>query len=621
MRRTVLHPVSLSALALAAAPAWAADPVTLAPVEVTATRLPTTQAAAGVAISVVTQDDIERAGHRTVADALETLPGVTIARTGAPGAATSVFIRGLSGDGVLVLIDGVPVNDPSSTGGGFDFATLEAASVEHIEVLRGAQSTLWGSGAEAGVIAITTKRGTTGVQGSFFVEGGSYGTFRTGGTASGASEIGDFSVSATRTSIDGFSSYKSADPDDDGTSNLTINARAGVNLPGDGRLGMVLRRSESSTDFDDSFGSGVPSSDARELSGALTFDMPVWDDRAVISAQAGYARIERSSDDSGVVQRDYRGERRFARVQADVEANDWNTVTFGAEHERVTGTGNDYTFFGPGMGRHSYSISSAFGLWESRPVDGLTLSGGLRHDEHSEVGGNLSGRVSAAYAATDQITLRGGWGTAFKAPTLFQQSYGTPNPNPDLKPQTSQGWEAGLDFASRDGRFTAGATVFQQWIEDEITYVSSGIWGTPNYVEFYDNVDETSYSGLELTGSARLNSMFVLSGAYTYTEAHDDATDARMVRRARHAADLTLAFDDGGPVRAQVTATYNDGYPDFGGATVDSWIRVDAAASYAINDTVEVYGRVENIFDVDYEYVSGYNTAGRSGYLGLRAKF
>jgi vitamin B12 transporter len=603
MRRTYLRPLTISALVFAA-PAWADEPVALAPVEVTATRLPTTQAAAGVAISVITQDDIERAAYRTVADAIEALPGVSIARSGAPGGTTSVFIRGLSGDGVLVLIDGVPANDPASTGGGFNFATLDASSVERIEILRGAQSTLWGSGAEAGVIAITTKRGTQGVQGSFFVEGGSYDTFRTGGTASGATDYGDFAVTATRTSIGGFSSLKS-DADNDGLSSLAINARGGVKLPGGGRLGMTLRRSMSTADYDP----GNQSVDTTETAAALTFDMPVWDDRADISAQVGYAEVNREFA-STFGPYDYLGERRFARVQATVDANDWNTVTFGAEHERFTGSG---TY----LGQSSSSISSVFGLWETRPIDGLTLSGGLRQDEHSDFGGNLSGRLSAAYDVTKQVTLRGGWGTAFKAPSLSQRTYGNPAPNPDLTPETSQGWEAGIDFASSDGRFAAGATVFQQWIEDEITYFSSG---APDYSDGYANVDETSYSGLELTGSARLTSMFVLSGTYTYTDAHNDTTDTRLIRRPRHAADAALAYDDGGPLRGQVSATYNGGYPDFSGL-VDSWIRVDAAASYAVTDTVEVYGRLENIFDVDYEYVSGYNTAGRSGYLGLRAKF
>lgn len=613
-------PLSLPALALAsaaAAPAMAQSPIVLAPVEVTATRLPTTQAAAGVAISVITEDDIERAGYRNVADALEPLPGVAITRNGAPGAATSVFIRGMSGDGVLVLIDGVPVNDPSSTGGGFDFATLDAAAIERIEVLRGAQSTLWGSGAEAGVIAITTKRGTTGVQGSFFVEGGSYGTFRTGGSASGASETGDFSVALTRTDIDGFSSLK-ADPsgDDDGMSSLAINARAGINLPGDGRLGMTLRRSQSTVDLDNPYAPGTkPTSDNEELSTALTFDMPVWSDRADISAQVGYAQVER---DSEVYDYNYLGERRFARLQATVDANDWNTLTFGAEHERFNGEG-DY-FGAVDLPKSHSSITSFFGLWETRPLAGLTLTGGLRHDEHSDVSGNLSGRISAAYAATDEITLRGNWGTAFKAPSLYQQTYGTPTPNPDLKPQTSQGWEVGVDFASADGRFSAGATVFQQELKDEIDYAADGVWGTPGYEDGYYNIDSSSYSGLELTGGARLNSMFVLSGAYTYTDAHNDVTDTRLIRRPRHTADLTLAFDDGGPLRAQVTATYNDGYPDFSGP-VDSWMRVDASASYAVTDTVETYVRLENLFDVDYEYVHGYNTPGRSGYLGIRAKF
>jgi vitamin B12 transporter len=579
---------------LAAAPALAED-IVVAPVTVEATRLPVTQAEAGVAISVLTAQEIEAAGHRNVADALETLAGVTIVRNGPAGGVTGVFIRGLNGDRVLVLIDGVPVNDASAPGGAFDFATLDTAGIERIEVLRGAQSTLWGSGAEGGVVSIITKRGRGAPTATVFAEYGSYETLRTGGTVSGATESADFAISATKFSSQGFSARK-GDPDLDGSDGLTINAKGGIALPGDGRLGLTLRRAQSHSDFD----FGDQASDAEERSAALSLTLPVWGDVADIAAQVGYAEITRAYT-GGFGPYDYTGERRFARLQLNVDANDWNTLSFGAEQERITA-------YGTYMSQDSDNMTSLFALWETRPVSGLTVSAGLRHDEHSQYGGNRSGRVAAAYAVTDRVTLRGGYGTAFKAPTLAQISFGFPDP----KAEKSEGWELGADYASRDGRFSAGVTVFHQDLTDQIEY---------DLTNFnYTNLDATTYDGVELTARSRLTDSLTLSGAYTYLDARDETAATRLIRRPRHAANASLGWSDGGPLRAQVALTYNDGYPDAAGP-VANWVRVDVSAGYAVTETVELYGKVENLLDTDYEYISGYNTAGRSGYLGVRAKF
>lgn len=603
-------------LALSAAPAallpFAACAETLVtdPVSVSATRLPTTEADAAVSVSVITQADLERAAYRTVADALESLPGVSLARTGAAGGTASVFVRGLKGDQLLVLIDGVPVNDPAATGGAFDFANLDAANIERIELLRGAQATLWGSGAMAGVVSITTKGAKEGLHFSGFAEYGSHASARAGGTASWGGEIGDLAVSYAQRSIGGFSS-RDDDPDHDGDEGWALDVKGGINLPTDGRLTLALRKALSDSEFDNAFDPNQDHSVQRdERSATIGIEQPLLGGRALVSAQAGYAAIDRDYTRNEVFNYDYAGERRFARVQGTVEANGWNTLSFGTDYETISGKG---TFLGT---PDDQDIWGVFGVWESRPVEGLTLTGGLRHDEHSETGGHLTGRASAAYEVYAGLTLRAGYAEAFRAPTLNQLTYGFPAPNANLKPETSQEFEIGLDYADPQGRYAIGASLFRQEIEDEIDYFFNPV----TFADGYFNIDKSRYTGLELTGSVKLGSMFVLSGNYTYLDARDVEADTGLIRRPRHKAEARLAFDDGGPVTAEIAATYSSGYPDFSGAVSD-WVRFDASVAWRVDESVQVYLRAENLNDAEYEYVSGYNTPGRSAYVGLRAAF
>jgi outer membrane cobalamin receptor len=372
------------------------------------------------------------------------------------------------------------------------------------------------------VISVIAKRGREGMRASAFAEYGSCDTSRvggavsggavSGGAVSGSSAIGDFAVRAARMSTEGFSARED-DLDDDGHASLTFNAKAGLNLPGDARLGLALRRATSDAEFDPSFGSGSPTVATEDRAAALSLAMPVLGDRADIAAQVGYGEVARACEPS-FGPPDSNGERRFARLQGNVEITPTDTLSLGVAHERITGYG---TF----LSRDSHDISSVFALRETRPLDGPTICTGLRQDEHPEFDGNPSGRASAAHAPSDSMTLRGGCGAACKAPTLSQIATGFPN----AKPETSRGWEPGADCATPDGRFAAGLTPAQQDLTDEIDFAS------PN--DFHTNLDAAGCGGVEATGDARLSPSFVLTGAYTYLAARDADTGARATAPTR----------------------------------------------------------------------------------------
>jgi vitamin B12 transporter len=264
-------------------------------------------------------------------------------------------------------------------------------------------------------------------------------------------------------------------------------------------------------------------------------------------------------------------------------------------------------------------IDSVFGLWETKPLDGLTLTLGARRDETDSFGGETTAKLGAAYRVTGALLLRGSAGQGFRAPSLFQRIYGNPVPNPDLRPETSEGFDLGFDLALLGGRASVGATYFNQTIENEISYEFDPVTFNDRYV----NLGETAYEGVELTGFIDLTDDLRLTGAYAYTDARDEITGDRLGRRPYNAANLSLFWDDGGPFTAAVTALYNGEELDRDGSaeTVDDWVRVDLAAAYALTDTVEAYGRVENLFDEDYEVIRGYGTPGVSAIVGLRVGF
>jgi vitamin B12 transporter len=593
-------------------------------VVISGSRLGQTAAEVGTSVSVVTAEDIRSRNLARVEDALATVPGVQIRRNGGPGTQSSVFIRGVSGDRVRVLIDGVAVNDATATGGGFDFSTLDTADIERIEVLRGPQSTLWGSSAIGGVINIITRRAAPGFAGSAFGEAGSFATARGGAAVGYGAEGGDIRLSATAGRSDGISSAAESGgaTEDDGFDTITLGARGGLNLTDAVRLTGALRYVDQTADFDGfDFAAGglvdAPNTaDTEEFLATAGAEAALFEGRLVNRLTVGFSSIDRlirQPNDAPFDRFEANGERLFARYQGDLAVTKTNRIAFGVETEETEATGTSFT------GATEDGIDSVFGLWETKPIDGLTLTFGARRDETEDFGGETTAKLGAAYRVTEALLLRASAGQGFKAPSLFQRIYGNPVPNPDLRPETSEGFDLGFDLALLEGRASVGATYFNQKIEDEISYEFDPVTFNDRYV----NLGETAYEGVELTGFIDLTDDLRLTGAYSYTDARDEITGARLGRRPYNAANLGLLWDDGGPFTATVTAIYNGEELDRDGSaqTVDDWFRVDVAAAYDLTETVEAYGRVENLFDEDYEVIRGYGTPGVSAIVGLRVGF
>jgi vitamin B12 transporter len=560
----------------------------------------------------LTAADIERMGFAFTVDAVAAVPGVTINSNGAFGGSAGVRVRGASSEQTLVLIDGVPVNDPTSPGGGYNFARLDTENIERIEVLKGPQSTLWGTDAIGGVVSITTKSPEEGLGGGVFSEFGSFNTFRGGASVEGANDVSDFRLAVVRTSSDGISKADedNGNSEDDSYDALTLSGKGGLNLGDTTRLGFDILWTDAESEFD-SFAGGAQGSVAdgdelsqtEELSANVTLATSLLDGRLDNLVLLGYSDITRENFTDGTSSFEAEGERVLFRYQGTLTINASNTLAVGAERDRSTANDQDT------------SIDGFFALYEMKPRDNLTLTGGVRYDDHETYGAETTARVSAAWTPTDTLTLRGSWGQGFKAPTIFQTTFfccGATAPNADLSPETSEAFDIGVSWLWNDGRGELGATLFSQDTQNQINF-SFAVGG-------YENIAEVESTGVELVAGYQFNDWLNLSANYAYIDAEDENGDP-LARLPEHTGDVTLSFQGDGALSGALLLRYNGKEDNTNGSTLNAWTRVDLTGRYRLTEKVELYARVENLFDEKYQQILGYGTPGLSGSLGVRLRY
>lgn len=575
------------------------------------TRLPQPQTEAGSSVVVITADDIEALGVDFITDAIATAPGVTVTQSGNFGGFASVRIRGAASEQTLVIIDGVVVNDPSSPGGGFDFARLDASNVDRIEILKGPQSTLWGTDAIGGVVNIVTKRPVNGFGGNAFAQGGSFGAFRGGAAVHGAQDRYDFRLSVTGSSMEGISKAdeRNGNVEKDGYDSTSVSAVGGLNLPAEARLQATLLWTEADLEFDSfsfgaegNIGDGDESSKTEELTANLTLQLPLFAGKLENLLLFGIADIERDNFSNGLPSFQSEGERTTFRYQGNLLLNERNRMVIGAEREETEAGADDA------------SIDGLFAMYELQPSDSLTMTAGLRRDDHARFGAETTGRLAIAYNPHEQVTLNASWGEGFKAPTLFQTTFfccGGTAPNPGLRPEVSDAIDVGVTIRTAGNRAEVGLTYFDQDTTDLITFSFGN--GT------YENISSATSTGYEIVARFHLSELARVTASYTNIDATDQS-GARLQRVPEHSGNVALSLNPRGLLSGNVSLRYNGSEEDANGA-VSPWTRVDVSGRYQLSEKVELYGRIENLFDQEYQQVLGYGTPGVSGHIGAQFRF
>lgn len=578
-------------------------------VVIEATRLGQTEAEAGTAISVIEGAGLERRALGQAADALAIAPGVTVSQAGAFGGVAYARIRGNAAGQTLVLIDGVPVNDVASPGGGYDFATLDLADVDRIEVLRGPQSTLWGSDAIGGVISVVTRTPEPGFGWRGFVEAGSFATYRVGGSISSGGDNADGRLSAVWNASDGISTADERDgnTEKDGFESFSVSGRGGVRLAEGVRLDGTARWTNADIDFD-----GFPPpffaladtnehTESDEVSGSANLTADAFAGRLTNVLQVTYSSLDRNNFDGAALTSSNRGKRTGYRYFGDARIADGHRLGFGAEREESEADGQNA------------ETNSLFALYEWSPLSALTLTGGVRYDDDDRYGSETTGKAAASWRVSSDLRLRATWGQGFKAPTIFQSTFicgfcGLTAPNPNLKAETSEAFDIGADLSI--GAAVVSVTAFDQRTENLIDF---------SFTAGYDNIALAKQRGVELEFTAPLADWLSLRTGYAYIDAQD-GFGANLPRVPMHSGDAELLFTPAGPFSASVAVRYNGDQSDGFGPRVPAWTRTDVAASWNLQTGLELYGRVENLFDEHYQHVGGYGTPGVSGLVGLRVR-
>jgi vitamin B12 transporter len=629
-----LHKTSLILLTfVAASPALALDaPDTIV---VTANRSPQPLNRVGQSISVLDSGEITRRQSANVFDLLRNVPGVNVARNGGIGGTVGVFIRGAESDQTVTLIDGVKINDPAAPGGGFNFGNLLTGNIDRIEVLRGPSSVLWGSQAIGGVINMITKQPTEALQANLRGEYGFRDTAQIVGNLSGKAGPVSASVGAGYFRSDGISAFSEARGgiERDGYENFGANANFNLALSETISIDARGWFSDGTTGIDGfappsfAFGDTLETTDTREIVGYTGLNAAFLDGRW--RNRLGFALTDTRRRNRNAGRETFAGDGRNERFEYQTVfdiAEGWQ-ITGGLEREtsRYTTTSSGSTTRGRAQ------IDSVYGQLVATPVAGLSLTAGLRHDDHDRFGGATTFGTSGVWTPGNfGTTLRASYSEGFKAPSLFQlqSDFG----NQTLRPERSKGWDAGVTQRLIGDTLEASATWFQRTSTDLIDFVScprplTGICVNRPFGTF-DNVLKARSQGIEIGLQLRPVKTLQVQANYTLLDARNRAEgtanfDRQLARRPRHSINTLIDYQWAFGLTTGATVTHvGASFENASNATrLPGYVLVDLRAAYPITPNLEVYGRIENLFDEAYETTFRFGQPGRAGYAGVRLRY
>ncbi len=587
---------------------------------VSATKTPVPIRQTTSAVEVWTEEDLQQRKIKTVVEALRLSQGAAVTQSGGPGTIATVRIRGGKSEQTLVLIDGAIAND--AQGGVFNFGDLTVDNIEKIEIVRGAQSMMWGADAVGGVISITTKRGRGKPKVGSFFEYGAFNTIREGGNLSGQHGPVDFSLALSRWDTTGISAanYRRGASERDAYRNWQSSARLGSALPADGRFDFNFRWSNGSVNFDFPPNDAVYKTDTTQFVFSGNWRQPLTDwwthnftlSRAELRSSGTFGKS------SGLTNR--------IESQHDFRLNQYTTLTVGYQFREAQAafyTGNKINASHAGFGQVQFNL-----------FDRLVATAGVRHDAFNTFGEATTYRVTGGWLFPATHTkIRSSYATGFRAPSnndLFFPDFG----NPDLEPEKSQSFDVGVDQTFFEKRVTVSGGYFWNRYRDRIAFEGRGsdclpgaIFGCPI------NVESAKSQGWEGSINAVLlrNRLWAqrleLHWQYSVTLTRDLSAGAtagnRFARWPVHQSVVSVLYQPVDPLSVTLDLRFVDSQFDDLGNTrhVDSFTVVNVAANYDLSERTQAYVRVDNLFDEAYEEVLNFGTPGLSVFGGLRVNF
>ncbi|MBN7825742.1 TonB-dependent receptor domain-containing protein [Bowmanella dokdonensis] len=611
-------------------------------ISVLGARLPVSVAQLGASVSVIERAQIENSGAINVADLLRSQAGVHISQDGVKGAQTQLRLRGSEANHVLVLVDGVEINDLND--GAVNFAHLNLANVQRIEILRGPQSALWGSGAVGGVINISTRSGKNGYAGGGEAEWGQNASQRLAASLRGGTDQINFALAASHFSTDGENISRQGD-ERDGTRNNELSASLNWQVGDENEIKAQYRHLDFFNQFDGTdFVTGLPADADSFTHGQQGSGKLEWHYRPVGSdwSQAVGMHYSRNQSENFTPGFDAQSAYDVTEVDSDKQRWFWqNSLNYAPgsqaslvfEHvsESFEQVGQAAPWGDPNQQQDNDSQSAVADLVHRLGRD-VSINASLRYDDNDLFDDAMTYRLGLSYQLLSSLSLFVSQGKAIKNPTFIERFGYTPTSfigNPDLEPEQSVSTELGARL-QLPGGWQSSLSVYQAELEDEINgYYFDPALGGPTAI----NIEgESERRGLEWQVSGRFYDL-QLAFNYNYLDAREGEGELATpeVRRARHGADLTLNYvfmDDMANLylQANYQGTRED---DFFPPPTYARTRVDLGAVTVINATFnyrwdqhwQLTVRAENLFDEEYEEVLGYRRQGRTAYLGASYQF
>jgi vitamin B12 transporter len=631
---------------------------------VTATRVPTAAGNIPAGVTVIDRTTIEARGYTTLVDALSAVPGLRVAQSGGPGSQASVFIRGTNSNHVLVLIDGVPINDPADPGGLFNFGVDTLADVERIEIVRGPMSSVYGSSALGGVINIITKHGHGAPHGHVTLGAGSPRQGLAQADVSGGFGIWDYAVNIQGLSERGFDQTPQREipvytGEVDGDRSKLAQLELGVTPATDTRIALMFRARDAKYGYDEASASGL----AVDAGNATGYDSSLFGKLAVTSKLFDgmwetSAFISRLQDDrrytlttSPLDPDDDTGDSRYHGRRTDGQWNNTlhlpefyvfsaSAFTFGYEHasDQVNAKINtDDSLYGPyasDVRAHDESDSGYLGA-QTTLLKRLALTGQIREDATTIAGDAFTWRLGGVLDIPEIFShLKASYGTGFRAPSLYDR-YGIDSDgyvgNPHLRPEYSHGYELGvttdLPIGPQGDTVSVTSTYFYNRIHNLILteYAANFLSSTP------ENIDRARTEGLEETVTLHLARWLQADLGYTYTDARDLVTGEQLLRRPYNQGFGTLRIVPfpGFVVAPELiyTGSFQDyitstaGLEGFTPSLSSSGLIFNLSLSWQVAPAVQLFIWGKNLGNSSFEPVNGYQTPGASFMAGTRLTY
>lgn len=596
-------------------------------IQVTATRTPIALDKTSSTVTIFTDEDLQSGQYLTVADVLKTIPGLAVAKTASVGGQVQVRLRGAEANQILVIIDGIEMNDPAA-GDEVQWEFLSVQSIERIEIIRSPMSSVWGSDALAGVIAITTKSGAK-PHASLTAELGSFNSRQL--TAQFGTRLDAVTLAGgiTFSESDGVN-VSNTGRERDGARSVVANLKTQIALgdAGDtGKITLSFRHNNSRTDFDSTdFSTGLPADSDGENTSQKTY-LSAGIDYKILDKWEIAARITRLETELDVTT----GAKTGLYLDHRLTLTEGHRITLALDWENTdfSQTGTALIYGDPNQ-QQTMDATGLLADYVGDITNAITVSGSLRRDWNSDFKDFTSWRLGVSAKVSDQLRLFASGSKGQKAPTFIERFGYFPDQflgNPDLKPEQSLSFEAGLEaHISATASITISA--FTTTLENEINGFA---FDPATFLFTAVNKDEDSKrAGLDIIAKWAPLDPLTIEAGYSYLDATEENASGEQVdelRRPAHSASLTLNWQDGGPLSLSLTSIYTGQatdlfYPPWPNpserVTLKDYLLVRLAAQYKLDDHLSLYTRLENGLNEDYEDVYGFNTPGRAVYAGLK---